>query len=636
MQPGRRSETTLYAVIAFVTLLLTGIGLVIIVSFIQTQNHERARVQSTAIAAQQTGTQMALAMIPTATRRPTATPVPSATATPSATPSQTPTQTFTPSMTPTGTLPPTDTPTDTATATPTSTPTATDTLTLTPSPTHTLLPSQTVVAFVPTATPLPTATATATLTSTPTATSTPTFTPTFTHTFTHTPTFTATMTSTTTPTPTQTLTPTASSTATLTPTTTPTPIPSATETPVATPTATPRLSGAPAAVPMVLTGDYDILNILLLGSDQRPGDQAYRTDTIIVVSVNRTTNTVNMLSIPRDLYVYIPGYGQDRINTAAIHGDLARWKGGGAALLAYTISYNLGIRVDRYARINFDGFKQIVDALDGIDVPVDCPLTDYRLASPKLDPNNEANYKMFTLPIGYHHMDGALALWFARSRETTSDFDRNRRQQMVLRAIWHKALEQNLLDNLPSLWDQVTKIVDTNLTLVDAASLLPIALDIDATRLHSYFLGPGQVTGWTTPEGGQVLLPQPNAIRNLVIQFYIPPTENRLVTEQPSLEILNGTKHKAWDKIAASRLAWEGFVPKEAGEAETADFPRTLIYDYTGDAKPSSLKTLQRILNVRKDDIIAAPNPDRKVDFRIILGASYNACTYSPYRSSNG
>jgi LCP family protein required for cell wall assembly len=186
------------------------------------------------------------------------------------------------------------------------------------------------------------------------------------------------------------------------------------------------LPGASKAVALVPTGEYDILNILLLGSDQRPNDPSYRTDTLIVVSVNRTTNTVNLLSIPRDLYLYIPGYGMDRINTASIRGDIARWQGRGAGLIAYTVQYNLGIRIDRYARVNFDGFKQIVDALGGIDVAVDCPLTDYRLASPKLDPNNLSSYQRFTLPIGYHHMDGSLALWFARSRETTSDFDRNR------------------------------------------------------------------------------------------------------------------------------------------------------------------------------------------------------------------
>ncbi len=438
-------------------------------------------------------------------------------------------------------------------------------------------------------------------------------------------------------TPTVTFTPSVTPTGTETPTATPTPIPSATPTEERPPTRTPTpLPGSTEPAPLVPTGDYDISNILLLGSDQRHDDPSYRTDTIIVVSINRTTNTVNLLSIPRDLYLYIPGYGQERINTASIRGDLVKWPGRGAGLLAYAITYNLGIRIDRYAKVNFDGFKEIVDSLGGVDVAVDCPLTDYRIASPKLDPNNEANYKLFTLPIGYHHMDGALALWYARSRETTSDFDRSRRQQLVLRAIWRRAQEQGLIDNLPRLWDQATKIVETNLTLVDAAGLLPIALDLDASKMHSYFLGPGQVSGWTTPDGAQVLLPIPKAIRAVVKQLYTPPTDNRLVAEQPSLEIYNGTKNKAWDKIAASRLSWEGFTPTDAGNADSLSYPNTVIYDYTGSAKPSSLKLLEAVLGVKKTDVIDAPNPDRSVDFRVILGASYNACTYSAWRSANG
>jgi LCP family protein required for cell wall assembly len=476
---------------------------------------------------------------------------------------------------------------ETGTATPRFVPTETTTPTLTPCPTPTTTPSST-----------PTATPSATATITPTATASPT--------------------------------------PTLTPMPSVTPIPSATATIPASPTATPTpLPGASKAVELVPTGQYDIFNILLLGSDQRPNDPSYRTDTLIVVSVNRTTNTVNMLSIPRDLYLYIPGYGMDRINTASIRGDISRWQGRGAGLIAYTIQYNLGIRIDRYARINFDGFKQIVDALGGIDVAVDCPLTDYRLASPKLDPNNLANYRLFRLPIGYHHMDGSLALWYARSRETTSDFDRNRRQQMVLRAIWRKLMEQNISSHLATLWDQAAKIVETNLTLVDAAGLVPIAVDLDSTRMHSYFLGPQQVKDWTTPDGAAVLLPQPKAIRDIVNLLYTPPTDNQLVAEQPTLVVLNGTSQKAWDIVATSRLSWEGFAPVDAGSAESTTYPHTLIYDYTGNAKPSSRKTLQRVLGVRKDDIIDAPDPNRAVDFRIILGASYNACTYSAWSTPN-
>jgi LCP family protein required for cell wall assembly len=303
-------------------------------------------------------------------------------------------------------------------------------------------------------------------------------------------------------------------------------------------------------------------------------------------------------------------------------------------LIAYTITYNLGIRIDRYAKVNFSGFKQVVDALEGIDVAVDCPLTDYRIKSPNLNPNIEANYAWWTLPIGYHHMDGSLALWYARSRYTTSDFDRSRRQQTVLRAIWRKAKTRDFTSTLPKLWEQVTKIVETNMTLVDAASLLPLAIEVDPSRVHSYFLGPGQVKHWSTPEGASVLVPQTQPIRDLIKLFYTPPTTNRLFAEQPTLEILNGTANKAWDKIAASRLSWEGFIPTEAGNADKA-YDRTLIYDFTGNAKPSSLRTLRAVLGVGVKDVIDQPDPERKVDFKVVLGRSYKACTYSPWKTAN-
>ncbi len=628
MQPNRRSETIVYAAMAVISLILTGITILIIVLFTRSQRGDQVSpqmpVQTTAL----TATHMESTFVTgTAGLQPSKTIVlpnvgPGAASLPPGT---------------TGTTldyAPTETSTQTARITATPTESALATVAASPQLSRTVaMPNVGLGAATPepetkTATPryVPTETITPTLTPCPTPTTTPSSTRTATATATATPSATPTVTPTVTASPTPTLTPAPSV----------TPIPSATATIPAPPTVTPTpLIGASKAAALVPTGEYDILNILLLGSDLRPNDPSYRTDTLIVVSVNRTTNTVNMLSIPRDLYLYIPGYGMDRINTASIRGDIARWQGRGAGLIAYTIQYNLGIRIDRYARINFAGFKQIVDALGGIDVAVDCPLTDYRLASAKLDPNTLANYRLFTLPIGYHHMDGSLALWFARSRETTSDFDRNRRQQMVLRAIWRKLMEQNVVNNLATLWDQATKIVETNLTLVDAAGLVPIAIDLDSTRMHSYFLGPEQVKDWTTPDGAAVLLPLPKAIRDIVTRLYTPPTENQLVAEQPTLVVYNGTTQKAWDKVATSRLSWEGFAPVDAGNAESTAYPHTLIYDYTGNAKPSSRMTLQRVLGVRKDDIIDAPNPNRDVDFRIILGASYNACTYSAWRTPN-
>jgi LCP family protein required for cell wall assembly len=265
--------------------------------------------------------------------------------------------------------------------------------TSTPIPSHTPVPPS--LTYTPSNTPTPTLTGTLTPTSTPTPTDTFTPTPTFTNT--HTPTNTATFTN------------------------TPTVTPTLTNTIPITPSATfTQSSGAPTSVGQVRTsGEYDVLTVLLIGSDKRPNDPAYRTDVLVVVSVNKTTGTVNMLSLPRDLYVYIPNYGYDRINTASLHGDLIDWPGGGEALLKETIEYNLGIHVDRYAKVNFSGFEQIIDTLDGVDMVVDCHLEDYRLKSPDLNPNLLANWVLFEVNPGLQHMDGATALWYARSRATT-------------------------------------------------------------------------------------------------------------------------------------------------------------------------------------------------------------------------
>jgi LCP family protein required for cell wall assembly len=464
----------------------------------------------------------------------------------------------------------------------------------------TLTPSETALNFA-TINPLPP-------TWTPTSSFTPSDTPTAT--LTRTPTFTAT--------PTPTATPTASDTPTETATSTPF-TPTVTRTPPA---------GAPKAVAPISAGDYDLLNILLVGSDspQRTGN--YRTDTLIVISVNRTTRTVNMLSIPRDLWVYIPGVGFERINTASMWGDLYKWPGRGNALLAETINYNLGIRIDRQARVDFDGFKHVIDAIDGIDVVVDCQLTDYRV-------NASGVPRLFTLTGGKHHMDGSLALWYSRSRQTTSDFERARRQQVVLRAIWQQAIAKGLLNSLPTLWDNLTKVVRTDLSLPDVLGLVPLALEMDTTKLHSYLIGPNQVKAWTTPGGAQVLLPQADAIRTLMQQFYTPPTANQLYVESPKIEIVNGTKNEDVSLIALSRLSWEGFTPIDSGSDTEAKHPRTIIYDNSGGAKPGTLKALARILGVRRADIIDEPDPNQETDFKVVLGENYRGCTYNPFQSMN-
>ncbi len=466
---------------------------------------------------------------------------------------------------------------------------------------------------IPSHTPLP-----------PTLTYTPSSTPTATLTGTQTPTLT--------PTPTDTLTPTATFTETYTPT--PTPTVTDTPSPTLTPSITPTLiqpSLAPTSVAEVNpTGEDDTLTVLLIGSDKRPNDPGYRTDVLVIVLVNKTQGTVSMLSLPRDLYVYIPGYGYDRVNTASQHGDLMDYDGGGMALLKDTIEYNLGITIDRYAKVNFSSFQNIIDTLDGVDIVVDCQLEDYRLKADDLNPNLAVNWILVTLNPGLHHMNGSTALWYARSRATTSDFDRNRRHQLLLRAMWQQFQTQNRWATIPDLWDEFQATVDTDLSLDEILSLVTIGVNLNPRLIESHYITSRAVTDFTTNQGAMVLKMRPDAIRQIVEEFLTPPTENRLFRENPRIEIVNASGIEGMDVVAQERLAWEGIVASINSEDVEEVAEQSKIYDFTGDTKGSSVEVLVRAMGLQNSDVVIDPDPDRTVDYRVVLGQAYYPCTGLP------
>lgn len=382
----------------------------------------------------------------------------------------------------------------------------------------------------------------------------------------------------------------------------------------------------PAPMPLVDTHGSDIFNVLLLGSDTNNPNNSGRTDVIIIVSVNRTAGTVSMISLPRDLYVYIPGERVYRINSAYGYGNQSEV--GGAALLMETIRYNLGLEVEHYARIDFGDFRQIIDSLGGIDLAVDCALEDWRLREPDLDPNEEDNWEMFTLPVGVHHMDGDLALWYARSRRSTSDFDRGRRHQALVRAIFHRIRELSLLEQVSELWGQAVEIVDTNLELSDMIGLLPLAASLDPSRFASYTLRPNtEVRSWLSPEGSSVLVPNREPLYTLLERAMQPPTAYQLARQNVRIEIVNASGWQSLPQVAAERLAWEGFIPVIAADV-LPQRQYTTIYDFTGQSKGSSVPTLQTVFRVSDEGVIIEPQPDRTVDYQIVLGSNYYSCTY--------
>jgi len=376
----------------------------------------------------------------------------------------------------------------------------------------------------------------------------------------------------------------------------------------------------PTPVPL-LQQPSNVINILLLGSDRPSTEGAGLTDVIIVVSVNPELPSVALLSIPRDFYAWIPGHGFDKINTAYSHGARNGYPGGGPGLIKATVEYNLGIRVQYYARAGFDGFVKIVDALGGVNVAVECPLSD-TFPDPEAP---EGQTDVDWLP-GIQHLDGKHALWYARSRWSTSDFDRNRRQQQVLRSLYHQIRNLDVIPKIPQLWGTLNETVSTDLGLDELLYLGSVGSRLDMMNVKSRFVGRSVLQSWTAPNGGYVLVPYYDAVGSLVSEALAPPASERAQQRAFRVEVWNSTPYEGWGHVAAERLRWEGFEVTGVEPADKA-YPRTQIVQLTTSSKGSALPRLMRLYKRNDSDVISQPAEENSaVDYRVILGSDYDPC----------
>ncbi len=241
----------------------------------------------------------------------------------------------------------------------------------------------------------------------------------------------------------------------------------------------------PAATPLPQWSGAAQISLLVLGIDERENQAGpWRTDTMIAVTIDPVKLTAAGLSIPRDLWVTIPALGTEgKINTAHFLGDAEGYPGGGPALAQATVQAVLNVPMQYYVRVNFAAFEKLIDLIGGIDVDVPYPIDD------PLYPDSGYGYEPLYIPAGHIHMDGRLALKYARTRhDAMGDFDRMQRQQQVIMAVRDKLVQGDrlvqLLTQAGPILQTLGESIKTNLTVEQIVQLAQLGAQIDPSRIQ--------------------------------------------------------------------------------------------------------------------------------------------------------
>ena len=372
----------------------------------------------------------------------------------------------------------------------------------------------------------------------------------------------------------------------------------------------------------------DRVNILLMGLDYRNweiGEGPSRTDTLMLITVDPGSRTAAMLSIPRDLWVNIPGYDYGKINTAYFLGEAYQEPGGGPGLAIRTVEELLDIQIHFYAQVDFSAFERFIDEIGGIQVDVPEEI--------EVDPIGPGNTVI--LQPGVQTLNGPVALAYARSRSTFgSDFDRAHRQQQVIMAVRDQILSLDILKTLiqksPVLYRQLASGINTNLTLQQVISLSWTASQIPEENIRREVIDLERVVEDYSWDGQQILRPLPEEILELRDEIFsatgppapatpiadADPVEMRRI-ENASVSVLNGT----YTAGLASRTR-EYLIAEDINVAVTGNAME--IYDYTTlinySGKVYTQEYLVELLNIQPSQIFNQYDPNSEVDITILLG----------------
>jgi len=380
------------------------------------------------------------------------------------------------------------------------------------------------------------------------------------------------------------------------------------------------------------------VTVLLLGIDERAQEEGpFRTDTIMVLTLDPTVKQGGILSLPRDLWVPIPGYNDGRINTAHFLGELYGHPGGGPALAQETIEYNLGVPIDYYVRVNFQGFITLVNLVGGIDVYVEQTIDDPTY------PDYNYGYDPLHIEPGWHHFDGEMALKYARTRHGGSDFERARRQQQVMLAILERVTNLDLLPDLArnagKIYETVNTSIHTNLALDQILALANLTLQVDRSKIRFGVIDNTCTQPWVTPNGAQVLVPlreRMREVRDYVFSVDVPtpiPQQNTTTVAVPTavavtatpeaavVSVLNGTTRAGLAGSTSDYLKANGINVGNVGNADRQDYATTAVI--LNRDKPTTVAQIVNLLQLPASALVYGTDPNAVHDIIIVLGTDY-------------
>ncbi len=404
----------------------------------------------------------------------------------------------------------------------------------------------------------------------------------------------------------------------------------------AVPTLPPNAILQPAGGPQPQPWDgKNRVNVLLMGLDYRDWEagEVPRTDTMMLFTLDPISNTAGILSIPRDMWVNIPGYDYHKINQAYYFGELDKLPGGGPALAMETVKQFLGVDIQYYAQIDFNAFVRFIDEIKGVKIRVEEPITVVVMGS---------NRKI-TLEPGVVTLPGDIALAYARQRYTEGgDFDRARRQQQVVLAIRDRILSFDMLPTLitraPILYNELASGVRTNMTLEQVIRLAWLAQQIPEQNIKRAVIGTDAVEFGTSPDGLDILIPIPDRIRLLRDEIFTSggPVGPVAVAEDPAalmqaeaarISVQNGS---GTDGLAGRTAAWLRDQGLNVMDESTADqfYNVTTFFVYNG--KPYTLRYLANLMNIQNPRVYNRYDPNAPYDIAVVIGTDWAASNPIP------